>query len=264
MEKEIAALANNSNSILLIVVVVTFCVLVLLGGFIVAWKLLKIKKISKDGIMSEEEKKIEEEIIRKDADTIRLQNRILKDIVQQIDQIEYKEILAKQMKIVEYWVEKGILKMREIHLGMLIAKVGDKAANSHPSLKAYYNITDIVANRYTDRFRNYMRENGFVEMTEIEFQAYVQKRLEELFSYTEEIIDNGFEHDVLGVEELRDEQRRNKHLYAQMIMALFVECREVKRKAIEEIKSLQKKYAQIQRHYILTGEILEIDGCDDN
>jgi hypothetical protein len=199
-------------------------------------------------------------------DTVRLYSRSMWAIKQEIDMIQTRYILRDQMKEADRQIDHVILKMREAHLDLLSTYVTPVFVSSHVAVQRYLQITETVRFHITDRVRTRLRDNHLTEMSDMEFATYTSEISSQILKSIENIVDNGYEHDMLSISELREVHRSKEREYDSLITSIFIKARKVTQDYEYKTACLEEQAGRIEKVFIEEGRILskeELNSCKD-
>lgn len=199
-----------------------------------------------------------EDTVKASVEKELLKDRVLRALIEDIDRLKFRDILAEMMGVVVRYTDKSIFKMREVYLGMVTRVVGDAEAHTHEAVRRYETITDVVRMRLVERMKLLVQDDKLYQLPDKEFYQFSMDELKSIYGYTENLIDYGYHHTIIGIEELRNKQREYAQEYGELLFSLLVECRAIKLKGMEKISELESKYHEVRRHWRDTGEVLEL------
>ena len=160
-----------------------------------------------------------------------------------IAEIKYKSLLFEQMTKVEILVNKIKLMMTK-EFSMLIDSMDISEKRKSDAKVLYEGIVKWALEDAQGYLKGWIKDNHFVEKTDVAFQEYIQKRTVEANEVISDGIDRYYIKSIFHVD--RDDLKRANDVnllprITPMVSIMFIEVRSIAEEKIELIKQIEEE-----------------------
>ena len=174
---------------------------------------------------------------------------ILERVMEKSDRIfriKYNETLYEQMNDAELmWVDtKDVLK--DNFIKTFDEENKDDATKDEKLLAINY-YTMVIDNMEVEMLgliRRWMRKNHFIEKTELEYQAYIEEKIEQLYNKMSRLFNERYDEDVSLVDRkiLRNNMNtRSMPIISKRVQKFFLRAKAVAIEKLEKIKKIEEE-----------------------